>query len=427
MRILLIALALPLLAETSVAAERSVRVTARGLNVRTAEGEILCAVSRGTLMKATARHEDGDRIKVSFNVKGCPKEGYVFAKYVRPESNGKTEMKSQVEASGLSLRSRPNLDQDYWKCALPKGASVTILPGGATFRDNVSWVKVKVNHPPRGCPKEGFVAEPYLKSAVGFDDLMVAEETKDCSGATCRGQGAGPETGSATGDLEKLGKGIGRAIPDDGEQENPFIAGLKSMIAKPKRAPAGLNVNRGLVQIPLMGSRGPCGSLNYNPDMGPVNPKYVYANPLTACVFTSVLQEWKKNVCPSRDAGCRIAFGDISHKTDAGFMNRHNTHTDGYCIDIRPMRKGGFENAPLWYTNADYDRDMMRKLVATLRQHGGSNIYFNDPKIRRESNGAVQRAGGHDNHIHVCFKNNATTRKACNNLKVDPNVCPELQ
>jgi hypothetical protein len=399
-----------------------VKVTARGLNVRSSDGEILCSVPRGTKMLATGRHSDGERIRVKINKRGCPNDGFVSATYVRPTGDG--EKDSLVDAEGLSLRSAPVLDDSSWECALPRNFRVSTIPDSSIFKDEVSWVKVSLEgSAPKGCPTEGYVAEPYLRSVVKFDGLPLVATDQDCETGNCGGK-QGP--GVNEQEMDKLGKELGKAIPDEGPA-SPFVDGLKAMIKNRKAKPAGFKVNRGLLQFPVVGNRGPCGSFNYNPRGGTPNPNHIYINPLTACVFTSVLQDWKKNTCPSHRAGCRVAFGHISHKSDPSFGGAHKTHTDGYCIDIRPMREGSFENAGLTYRSGDYDRDMMLKLVSKLRKAGGSNIYFNDPKVRSANSGAVKKAGGHDNHIHVCFKNNERTRDTCNNLTVDPNVCPELQ
>ncbi len=404
----------------AVAAE--VKVTARGLNVRTVDGEIMCSVPRGTKLLATGRHSDGERIRVQINKRGCPKEGFVAATYVRP--TGAEEKESVVDAEGLSLRTAPSLDDSSWRCALPRNFRVTTVPETNTFQDDVSWVKVTLNgKAPKGCPSEGYVAEPYLKSVVDFHNLPLVASDADCETGNC-GARSGP--GVNEQEIDQLGKELGKAIPDEGPA-SPFLEGLRAMIKNRKAKPAGFSVSRGLLQFPVVGNRGPCGSFAYNPRGGTPNPKHIYINPLTACAFTSVLQDWKKNVCPSHKSGCRIAFGHISHKTDPSFGGSHKTHTDGYCIDIRPMREGSFENAGLTYRSGDYDREMMLKLVTKLRRAGGTNLYFNDPSVRRANSGAVKSIGGHDNHIHVCFKKNETTQNTCNNLTVDPNVCPELQ
>lgn len=176
--------------------------------------------------------------------------------------------------------------------------------------------------------------------------------------------------------------------------------------------------NRGLVQLPTRGERGnigPCGSFHYNPDRNKKTGEVVdnYASPLTACAFMSLLQDWKKR-CPDSQQGCRVAWGDISHKTALRF-NGHSTHTHGNCIDIRPMRKGGFDNAPLVYQNSD--RDTTAAFIRLAKAKGASPVLYNDPK----AGGAY--SSGHHNHMHICFHSNKKTRDVCANYKYDANVC----
>lgn len=186
--------------------------------------------------------------------------------------------------------------------------------------------------------------------------------------------------------------------------------------------------HRGLVQIPTKGDKGnigPCGTFHYSPDRGARNELIDnWASPLSACVMMSVFQDWKKR-CPSTQAGCRIAWGDISHKTDPGFGGVHSTHTQGHCWDIRPMRRGAFDNQGLEYPESD--SKTTGEFVKMLYDKGATLIYYNDPKVK------ASRMGNHDNHIHVCIHPNVATRKgnvknkqaidACNAYKYDPKIC----
>jgi hypothetical protein len=408
----------------ALAGSHPVTVAARGLNVRTADGEILCSVPNGTTLDAVGRHADGERLKVKLpKLSGrCAgiKDGFVAASFVR--SVGTPDMEeSLIEPAALSLRSKPNLDDAHLLCSLPQNTRVSVVPDSRRRSEEVTWVKVKLLNPRKGCKaNEGYVAEAYLKGGDLFGDLPVLAETADeddspnCGGPGCVSDKRDPQVKS----MERLSKGIGKKITDENGKPGPFLTGLKKMIKAPRARPAGLNTSRGLVQIPLAGNRGPCGSFHYNADK-PLGVD-AYANPLTACVFTSVLQDWKKDYCPDRKAGCRFSWGDISHKSKPMF-NTHRTHTDGYCIDIRPMQKGEFSDSPVTYQSRGYDKRMMRKLVELLREKGGTAMYFNDTSL------GTRAVHGHHNHIHVCFKDNPTTRAVCNNLKVDPNVCPELQ
>ncbi len=175
--------------------------------------------------------------------------------------------------------------------------------------------------------------------------------------------------------------------------------------------------NRGLVQIPTKGTRGnigPCGSFHYSPDMVRGELYDNWASPSAACAFMSTLQDWKKR-CPDSQAGCRVAWGDISHKTDPAFGGVHSSHTQGHCIDIRPMRHGRFENSGLQYTESD--RKTTVEFIKLLKSKGAGTMYYNDPRAN------VQNMSGHSNHIHVCFPPSKKTKEVCNNYKYDPQVC----
>lgn len=176
--------------------------------------------------------------------------------------------------------------------------------------------------------------------------------------------------------------------------------------------------SRGLVQMPTRGERGnigPCGSFHYNPDRNKRTGEIMdnYTNPLTACAFMSLLQDWKKR-CPDSQDGCRVAWGDISHKT-ALRWNGHSSHTHGNCIDIRPMRKGGFQNAPLVYQNSD--RAATAAFIRMAKEKGATPVLYNDPKA------GGSYSSGHHNHIHICFHSNKKTKQTCANYKYNPDVC----
>lgn len=183
---------------------------------------------------------------------------------------------------------------------------------------------------------------------------------------------------------------------------------------------------RGFIQIPTEGpddTVGPCGSthyLPYSPGKDQIGkPIDNYADPTTACAFMSSLQEWKKNHCKPADAGCKIMWGDISHPNNLR-LPPHSTggHGHGNCIDIRPLRTGNRAiNAGLNFNSADYDRTATRLMVEVFRRNGADTILFNDPEIN------TSRAGGHSNHLHVCFKPGPRTREACRNFRYDANVC----
>jgi hypothetical protein len=203
---------------------------------------------------------------------------------------------------------------------------------------------------------------------------------------------------------------------------SPFILDLQKRIATGSCKDTKLACStdrRGLIQIPVQGrgNIGPCGSHHYTPDPPPGVDAYV--EPVAGCAFVAVLQEWKKNYCTER-SGCTVEWGDISHKSKP-YFNTHNDHTSGDCIDIRPLRTGGFVDGGLNIKSAMYSRSKTKQLVGLLEAMGATTVYFNDTAA------GGTYAQGHNNHVHVCFKNSRKATEVCNNLKVDTNICPELQ
>lgn len=203
------------------------------------------------------------------------------------------------------------------------------------------------------------------------------------------------------------------------QQTDINMRNLQALVSGSRAADmASWKRSRGLVQIPTRGSLGnlgPCGSHHYSPDLDKRTGEVLdnYAAPIAACAFMSVLQDWKKR-CPNSQSGCRVAWGDISHKTKRKF-NKHQTHTDGNCIDIRPMRRGKFDDEPLFYQKSD--RGTTIEFINMLRDKGGTKIIYDDPQA-----GAI-RNRSHANHIHVCFHNNQKTKNTCANYKYDPEIC----
>lgn len=361
-------------------------------NIRSVGGDRLCTVPRGTTLSPNRIDASGDMVQVDLNVVGCPKKGWVSV-------NGLRHRSSEVAVEGsLALRDQAG---GAWSCNLPNGTPLRIdeaMPPTSQYR---AWVKVSLNGAPEGCPKEGFVHSEYLTPSSEFLKRL-PRNTKN----------------QDEEDAEVEAK-ANEAKCENCSKKNS----LKGVTEKVKRFAdiSSWPRNRGLVQVPTKGSRGnigPCGSFHYNPDRsssGQITDNY--ANPTTACALMALAQKWKKNFCPNNNRGCRLAWGDISHKTKAKF-NGHKTHTDGECIDFRPFRKGEFANAPLTYGSSAYDRNMTRRFIELARSMGGQPIYFNDPRIQ------CGRAGGHHNHVHICFPaRSRKVRSVCNNFQYDAKTC----
>lgn len=407
---------------------QSVRVTARGLNVRDADGNRKCVVTRNTQMTAIGRHADGDRIKVRLNIPGCPGEGWVYSNYVLPNA------RAVVDAGSLSLRSGPSAS-NRWMCGLPRNTNVEVVDD----TDKPGWFKVSLPSAPNGCPTEGFVHGSYLKPEQAFfDGLPLAsgsavdrvENTEAGAGICETGDCTTP--GGATSNLEDLRDVAAAGAGTQGQ----FLTELRKLIANPSyKSPHYPKGRDGMIQFPFSGRQGkagPCGSARYNPDellyRGQPRGVDTYIQPATACAFTAALQEWKKNFCPDSTQGCRLAWGDISHKTKAQW-DGHKTHNKGHCIDIRPARKGAFADAGFTYRNRSvYSAERTKKMIEVLKQFGGTGVRNGESPYFNDTSCGTSARGGHDNHIHVCFNpDNPKVTQACNELVIDPNVCEELQ
>lgn len=201
-----------------------------------------------------------------------------------------------------------------------------------------------------------------------------------------------------------------------------YVSKNKSSCAKPKnKGISGIKFRtaRGLIRM-HNNRAGFCGSVDYSPERGGES----YAAPVTACVLTRFAQEWKTKHCPSGGA-CKMTIGDISHPKYRKF-DGHNTHTNGNCIDFRPIRKRG--SGPLTFRSRDYSLTKTKQFLRLAKKLGATNVYFNDPRTRSKKAGKLSEyVGGHDNHIHLCFHNNKRVRNRCAAYKPNYNVCPKAQ
>jgi peptidoglycan hydrolase-like protein with peptidoglycan-binding domain len=97
--------------------------------------------------------------------------------------------------------------------------------------------------------------------------------------------------------------------------------------------------------------------------------------------------------------GIEVGVGHISLR-NGGKFPPHKTHQRGRDVDFRPVRADG-KRLPVTVNNAtQYSRAHTRKLVQVLRRDPNLDvILFND-----ESIAGVKNWPGHDNHLHVRFK-----------------------
>ena len=107
---------------------------------------------------------------------------------------------------------------------------------------------------------------------------------------------------------------------------------------------------------------------------------------------------WGLNIISSTPA---FQVGDISRK-NGGKFSPHSSHKSGTDVDLRPFRTDKKE-LPVTYKDSLYDREATRKLVRVIKRlYPKAVILFNDPEIIKE--GLTKAFKGHDNHLHVTFK-----------------------
>ncbi len=369
-------------------------------NIRNQNGDRLCSVSKGTPLTPTKLNADGDYAYVTFNSDRCPGTGGGWISINGLQPTGARGSSMMVDgADSLSLRSSPgSANNRNLLCSLPKDTAVSVVeqrPATDTYR---AWVRVHIDNPPGNCPAEGWVHSEYLRAS----DNLLASLPRE---AANYGSPEDAQT-EATTVVECTNCTTNNQIQD----LKDVVAGVQSLgnIDTWRR-------NRGLVRMPLRGSAGnvgPCGSHHYNPDNA--NGIDAYAAPITACVMMSLLQDWKARY-PDR-SGSTIQWGDISHKTRPKW-NGHRSHTEGNCIDFRPMRTGGFSDTAITRWSDRYSRSRTTEFIEMAKAKGASVVLFNDSRT------GAGYAGGHDNHVHICFPSNATTRETCRNYQYDPNIC----
>lgn len=381
--------------------------------IRTADGIEMCVAAKGTVLEPIATSVEGEFVKVRFaDTKNCKgiSEGWIPVNGLRP----KNQKMKVATAGSLAMHGTP---EGKTTCDVPEGQNVTVVADNPADHQYRAWVKVKLDSALPNCPTEGWVHREHLKLAgTDLDNLPreeVIADNGDAAGDDPEAavpEGCDGTCGQTIKDLKDVAQGV-RKLDD--------ISSWRS--------------HRGLVQIPTKGGNGnigPCGSFHPNADHYGGGSKVTdnYANPLTACTFMAFMQEWKKRQDAKgggeyREKGSRLQWGDISDRTRSYFSS-HKTHTEGECVDIRPMRNTGFENSAVTYSSGAFSRKLTREMLELAISMGGTPIYFNDPTLREE--GLSSYSGGHHNHVHVCFHDNAKTRKTCDNYQYDPNICGGL-
>ena len=84
-----------------------------------------------------------------------------------------------------------------------------------------------------------------------------------------------------------------------------------------------------------------------------------------------------------------------------GPISGHSSHQKGVDVDVRPMRGDGQE-APVTIFDSAYSPSLTQELVNLIRANPVlqvRTILFNDKQVS-----GVTSWSGHDNHLHVSFK-----------------------
>ena len=408
--------------------------------VRNLNGDQVCNLAKNDVVGVAGIAPDGERVQIKVLTGPCAgvMNGFVYINYLRPaliDVNKFTET-ALVETAGLSLRKEPSVEDGTYSCSLPANTKLNVI---GEVQKRSRWVQVEIPNPPKGCPTTGWVAANYLKPDLDLKTLPVikgqalteARTPKDCTdceqGETSGGKKS--EVKKTVETAQQIEKFVNQPPELAAGVPSPFTEFAKEL-QRTKRCPnpkqSDYKCNRGLMQMPAEGNAGFCGTHHYSPDRPPGVD--THAAPHTACSLVAVAQEWKKTACPNDNAGCKIAWGDISHATRPRF-NGHKAHTNGECIDIRPFNTGSFRDAGRTVTAKDYDRAKTAEFIKLAKKMGGT-IMYSDRKLMNENKdlGIAWGGSSHNNHMHICFGvSNPKVQSACKNLTVDPRVCSEIQ
>lgn len=486
-----------------------IKVSGSSVNIRSSasfrERNVITSLGRGETLEL-AQPEPGERVPSGMSkVIYQGRSAYISSNFTRatvapaqgatPVAQGSGTSYVEVTGNGVAIRSGPNSRTTHtYIDSLDKGALLEIDDSGTPAPPG--WQKVKYNG------KAAYITTKYTNPTSRKPEL---EDSKPAQSATPV-ESTQPKLEQKTEEakiveqpkqelvpkqkekpIQEQQQAAGMAIAkeeEDGDEEAMVLregqvkeesfpeTAQSSEVNEAVQTEAGLQSeqecqscrnqnfddlkallggNRGLVQFPTKGDRaniGFCGSHHYLPDLaGPGKPVDNYANPVTACVLMALMQKWKKDFCPNSQSGCRIQWGDISHKTRKIF-NTHKTHKQGHCIDFRPFRRGGFADSPMTHGEGSYDRLMTAKFIQLAKSMGADVILFNDPELRPRSISVkvgrktikktvmpklfgdrdlgVRRANGHDNHLHICYNQGgpgSNMQKTCDNFKYDSKVC----
>ncbi len=220
-------------------------------------------------------------------------------------------------------------------------------------------------------------------------------------------------------------------LPRDPRIPNPINSGENFYQFFPQASPDGPRGSDSRYQLPMSGAgdrTGPCGGFHIR---GHRTPPYL--NPTTACLFAGASQQWQQEVCRGNQANCRIMYGDFGHNGREPSEWPHASHNNGECMDIWPMRRPGHGlDQGVTVNSGSYSSALTGRFAQMLVQWGiettprpGGNgtpqMFFNDPNL---SSLGFRNLIHHDDHMHVCIRDNAANRRKCQQqFNRDPNIC----
>ncbi len=158
----------------------------------------------------------------------------------------------------------------------------------------------------------------------------------------------------------------------------------------------------------------------------------LYFTPTAGCLMTAVAQRWRREHCPDNAPDCRLVVGDGSHGEEVPRSWPHNNHRAGACVDVYLPRRAGGNLTDQAGNQGSYSPERTRALIQIMTDYGASpNIHQAGATpgtgvVFDRGGPHTVRVGGHSNHIHVCFRDNASNRRRCDNTTFDTNLCPEL-
>lgn len=188
--------------------------------------------------------------------------------------------------------------------------------------------------------------------------------------------------------------------------------------------------SRGFVMMPHLMAKGgeplasaPYGSYHYTGSGGSIGEQFgedAYVSPWAACGFMAVLREWQRRYPECDESGCGVGWGNCSHANYVGKTKRgkngptlwpHSSHTNGHCIDIKPMAKTKDIRSVNVKWPGIYDRERTAEFIRLAQHAGATTIYLQDkrtatmvaPATEDDMPPVVTNIPPHKNHIHVCF------------------------